>query len=164
MSKPTDFDLVSRRPLTHRRRIGWSDTDAARITYTVRFFEFAMAGIEAWFREIWGEDWFDMNTRQARGTPFVRVETDILSPVVPGDILDVQVMVERLGTSSITFQVYGHKASDGEPVLKGRYVCVLVRLESGMTATPIPVEKRERVMNYISECNKCMKNSSVGSS
>lgn len=154
MSKPTEFDLVSRLPVTHRRRIGWSDTDAAQIAYTVRFFEFAMAGIETWFREIWGEDWFHMNTRQARGTPFVRVETDIFSSVVPGDILDVQVYVERLGTSSLTFRVDGHKAADGEAVLAGRYVCAFVDTSEEMRAIPIPDEKRERIMHYITVCKK----------
>ncbi len=158
MSRPTEFDLVSRLPVTHRRRIGWSDTDAARIAYTVRFFEFAMAGIEAWFREIWGEDWFHMNTQQQRGTPFVRVETDIFSSLVPGDILDVQVLVEQPGTSSLTFKVYGHKADTGERVLEGRYVCVVVRTEEGMAATPIPDGKRERITHYITECNRILKN------
>lgn len=151
MSKPTEFDLVSRVPFVHRRRITWSDTDAARIVYTVRFFEFAMAGIEAWFREVWGRDWFRLHTDLDMGSPFVRVETDLLGPLVPGDILDVRVLVAKCGRSSLTFAVDGMKAEDGARVFSGRYTCAIVRMNP-MRAVGIPPEQRAVVEDYMAAC------------
>ena len=39
-------------PFVHRRVPTWGETDGARIVYTVRFVDYAMDAIEAWFREV----------------------------------------------------------------------------------------------------------------
>lgn len=148
MSKPIDLDdIVSRTPLVFRRRIGWADTDAARIAYTVRFFEFAMAGIEAWFREIWGMDWYAMHIQRGEGSPFVHVEMDIAAPLVPGDILDTTVRVEKLGTASLGFHVEGRR-HDGMACFQGRFVCVTVTMDP-MRSNRIPDDKRRVVEDYM---------------
>lgn len=148
MSKPIELnDVVSRAPLVFRRRIGWADTDAARIAYTVRFFEFAMAGIEAWFREVWGMDWFTMHLERSEGSPFVHVEMDIAAPLVPGDILDTTVRVEKLGTASIGFHVQGRRQDD-TLCFTARFVCVTVTMDP-MRSAAIPADKRRIIEAYM---------------
>lgn len=153
MSKPTEFsDVASLTPLVHQRRIAWSDTDAARIVYTVRFFEFAMEAIDTWFREIYGGDWYEMNVERGTGTPFVHVEMDIKAALRPPEILSTTVLVEKLGRSALTFQVTGRK-DDGTVSFQGRYVCAVAKMHP-IRAMTIPDPERERIQNYIRRCEE----------
>lgn len=148
MSKPIELnDVVSRTPFVFRRRIGWGDTDAARIVYTVRFFEFGMAAIEAWFREIWGMDWYAMHVERGEGSPFVHVEMDIAAPLVPGDLLDCTVRVEKLGKASLGFHVEGRRR-DETLCFTARFVSVVVTMDP-MRAAEIPADKRRLVEAYM---------------
>jgi YbgC/YbaW family acyl-CoA thioester hydrolase len=171
MSKPIDFastadsssttgsgtvevgfaDTVVGPPLVYRRRIGWADTDAARIVYTVRFFDYGMAAVEAWFREIWGMHWYRMHVELDMGAPCVHVDMDMQAPLVPDDILAVTVLVEKIGRASLTFQLEGVK-QDGIRCFTARYVHSLVRM-SPMRAAEIPAEKRALVEDYMRRCN-----------
>jgi 4-hydroxybenzoyl-CoA thioesterase len=153
MSKPTEFnDVASLTPLVHQRRIAWCDTDAARIVYTVRFFEFAMEAIDAWFREIYGGDWYELNVHRGSGTPFVHVEMDIKASLRPPEVLKTTVLVEKLSRSALTFQVVGRK-EDGAVSFSGRYVCAICKMEP-MRAISIPDAERERVQQYIRQCEE----------
>jgi 4-hydroxybenzoyl-CoA thioesterase len=153
MSRPTEFnDVASLTPLVHQRRIGWNDTDAAHIVYTVRFFEFAMAALDAWFREIYGGDWYELNVKRGTGTPWVHVEMDIKASLRPPEVLRTTVLVEKVGRSAITFQVTGRK-EDGTVSYTGRYVCAICRMEP-MRAMSIPDAERERVQQYIRQCEE----------
>lgn len=149
---PQPADVVGREPLVYRRRIGWADTDAARIVYTVRFFDFALTAIEAWFREVYGLDWYRMHTEHGMGTPFVHVDMDIRAPLVPEDVLDVTVLVEAVGRSTIGFAVEGRRG-DGERSFNARYTCAVV--DAGrMKAVSIPADRRRRIEAYLAACER----------
>lgn len=137
-------------PYIHRRTPLWSETDAAQIIYTVRFVDYAMEAIEGWFRNVMKLDWFRMNTELDMGTPFVKIDMDIKTPLVPYDELDVCVLVEKMGRSSLTFNVTG-KRNGKEISFESRFVCSMVR-KSTMQSIAIPKEQRENVNNYIQEC------------
>lgn len=155
MSKPTDLaDVLPGPPLVYLRRMAWSDSDAARIVYTGRFFEFAMAAVEAWFREVWGRHWYRMHVEQEIGTPFVHVDMDMLAPLVPDDLLAVTVTVERMGRSSLTFGLTGRKEEDGTPCFRATYVCTLVSMQPAMHAIPIPEDQRAVIEQYIARCRE----------
>lgn len=153
MTASADFrDVVSLEPLVHRRRISFGDTDAAGIVYTVRFFDFAMGAIEAWFREIYGHDWYELNTELRMGSPFVRIEMDILAPLAPPQILDSTVLVEKIGRSSLTFRVLGRDQA-GTEIYRSRYVCAVIRHEP-MRAVSIPPVPRARIEAYMRRCDE----------
>lgn len=75
MSKPTDAVATAAgaaaidypAPYVYRRRVRWGDSDAARIAYTVRFFDYAMEAIEGWFDDVLGSDWYISNTQHGLG-------------------------------------------------------------------------------------------------
>ena len=137
-------------PYVHKRTPLWSETDAAQIIYTVRFVDYAMEAIEGWFRNVMKLDWFRMNTELDMGTPFVKIDMDIKTPLVPYDELEVCVLVEKMGRSSLTFNVIGRR--NGEEIsFESRFVCSMVR-KSTMQSIVIPEEQRENVNNYIQEC------------
>ena len=129
MPKPTE-------PYVHHYRLGFSDTDAARIAYTGRFAYFAMEAIEGWFRDRLGTDWFTLNVDEGIGTPFVHLALDFRSPLTPRDTVATTVILARLGRSSLTFQLTG---CVGERVsFEGKFVCVFVDGAQG-TTIDIPI-------------------------
>lgn len=149
MSKPADKLPV---PFVHSRVINWSDTDAARIVYTVRFLDFAMEAIEQWFRTVIGYGWYEMNMDLGVGTPFVKADIDFKAPLTPRHRLHTTVLVERAGRASITFSVSGMR-NDGVQSFSGRMVCCAIKT-SEMKATDIPPEWRKRIEQYTDLCEE----------
>ena len=148
MSKPTEAlnDILPGPPLIYRRRIGWADTDAARIVYTVRLFDFGMSAVEAWFSQIWGEHWYRMHVEHDMGCPFVHLDMDIHAPLVPEDILSIRILVENVGRTSLTFRLDGSR-QDRVPCFTARYVNTLVCM-SPMHSVEIPADKRALARRY----------------
>lgn len=117
MSKPTDAVATAAgaaaidypAPYVYRRRVRWGDSDAARIAYTVRFFDYAMEAIEGWFDDVLGSDWYISNTQHGLGSPFVHVEMDIQAPLRPREMVNVKVLVADTGRSTIRFRVEAHQ-------------------------------------------------------
>ncbi len=125
---------------SHRRRVTWGETDAARIAYTPRILDYAMEALEAWFVERLGCGWFEMNLDHGIGTPFVHASLDFRSPVTPRDAIETTVLHARLGGSSLRFAVRGH-AAGGRLVYEGTLVCAFV---DNSAMRPIPVPDRFR--------------------
>ena len=137
-------------PYAQTRIPKWCETDGAQIVYTVRFVDYAMDAIEGWFRDVLKVDWFRMNTELDMGTPFVKIDMDIQSPLTPHHELEVRVLVERMGRSSLTFNVVG-KRDDDQISFESRFVCSMVR-KSTMRSISIPQELRRTIDDYISGC------------
>lgn len=90
----------------HRINVTWGDCDPARIVYTGRLPWFALDAINGWWQDkLGGDGWFQMEIHRNVGTPFVRIEMDIMHPVTPRHDLICYVWPERLGETSITFRV-----------------------------------------------------------
>lgn len=128
------------------RRVGFGETDAARIVYTVRFFDYAIDAIDAWFEAIAGASFYTLNTECDISCPFVHAELDFQAPLRPGDDLVTQVFVERLGRSSLTFRVCGALRA-GRPCFSGRFTVSFIA-PSLMKAIPVPPEIAARVELY----------------
>ena len=137
-------------PYVQKRKPKWCETDGAQIVYTVRFVDYAMDAIEGWFRDVLKVDWFRMNTELDMGTPFVKIDMDIQSPLTPHHELEVRVLVERMGRSSLTFNVVG-KRDDDRVSFESRFICSMVR-KSTMRSISIPQELRQTIDDYISDC------------
>lgn len=147
MSKPTESAAA---PFVHRRVINWSDTDAARIVYTVRFLDYLMEAVEGWFRTVVGSSWYEMNVDRGIGTPVVNINFDFKAPLTPRDVLQLTVLVERAGRASITFNVAGDR-DDGVRSFIARLTCCAVDNEA-MKSVDIPAEWRERIEDYMVRC------------
>ena len=137
-------------PYVQKRIPKWSETDAAQIVYTVRFVDYAMDAIEGWFENVLNLGWFQMNTEMDMGTPFVKIEMEMKAPLTPHDQLESRVLVERLGRSSLTFDVQGLRNRE-KVCFESRLVCAMVR-KSTMQSMPVPDDLRQRVDAYMLEC------------
>lgn len=139
-------------PYVQKRTPKWSETDSAQIVYTARFVDYAMDAIEGWFRDVLGVDWFLMNTELDMGTPFVKIEMEFKSPLTPHDELEVRVLIDRLGSSSFTFDVVGTR-NGNQTSFESTFVCSLVK-KSTMTSINIPGDLRQRAEDYVEACSK----------
>jgi len=134
----------------HRPAITFGHTDSAGIVYTVRFFDYGIEAIEGWFREILGLSWHEINIKHHMGTPFVHVDMDMRSPLVPGDDLAVTVRIKEAGRSSLRFALSGHKG-DGILSFEGEWVCVVVDTET-MKSMSLPEPYAGRLRDYLALC------------
>ena len=126
------------------RRVEFRDTDAAGIVHFSTFYDW-MEEIEHEFLRHCGE-----SVMQADGGGFVswpRVHTscDYQSAVKFEDLVDVELSVVKLGTSSITYQ-FAFRCQ-GRHVARGKVVAVCCRIESNQPpqTTPIPDGFRQKL-------------------
>lgn len=151
MSRLTELGLPNKL-FSHERRVHFGDSDAARIVYTPRFLEYAMEALEIFMADIIGFDWYHMNRAHGFGTPFVKVEMEMIAPLRPGDRVNIAVLVEKVGGSSLHFHTIGRR-HDGPICFTTRFVCVVADQEAEK-AIPIPDLMRVRLEAYRDLCLK----------
>jgi len=137
-------------PYIHRRTIRFGETDAAAIVYTVRFFDYALDAIDAWYADVLTLSLYSLNVEHGISCPFVHAGIDFRSALRPGDELAVTVLVQALGRSSLTFRILGARA-DGTPSFSGTFTVVFVD-GAAMRSIPIPEPIAERIREYRQRC------------
>mgnify|MGYP001201784356 CR=1 FL=1 len=86
----------------HRHRVGFAEVDAAGIAFFSRAFEIAHAAFETALAEI-GMPLGEILRQNVWVMPLVHAEADYRVPMRLGDELLVEVTVEKIGRSSVTF-------------------------------------------------------------
>lgn len=146
MLKPTETEWVESGVFIHTRRVHFGDSDAARIVYTPRFLEYAMEALEVFMADLIGYDWYTINKDHGFGTPFVKIGMEIKAPLRPGDRVNIAVLVDKVGGSSIHFRTVGRRG-DGVVSFETSFVCVVADQEKEK-AMPMPGPMRERLVAY----------------
>ena len=103
---------------TIRRRLDWSDTDAAGVWHFSTLFRYAEAAEAQLHREL------GISDRTFGYTPRVRIEGDYKAPVRFDDELEVTLRVGDVGRASVTYDV--EVTRDSTVVATGRVVTVLI--------------------------------------
>lgn len=130
----------------HQIRVGWGDCDPAGIAYTPRLPGFALEAIDAWWQEIGGAGWYEMQVDQNIGTPFVSMTMTFRSPVTPRHRLICRVWPNRLGETSVGFHVEGWQ--NGSLCFEGDFVCVFVLVDE-FRKSPPPKSLRDIVTAHL---------------
>jgi 4-hydroxybenzoyl-CoA thioesterase len=139
------------RPFAVTRRVRWGDCDPAGIIYTPRVLDYVMEIMESWYREVVGAPWLALNREMSMGAPTVRVELDFLDAPVPDQELRLDLLVEDLGRSSITFRVSGRDRA-GKAYFRAKLVsCFISR--PAFKPISIPQEFRDRIQAYRTDCD-----------
>jgi acyl-CoA thioester hydrolase len=129
-------------PVTYKRKVRYSDTDAQGHVFNVSYFTYFDDAITD-FMEIAMEG---QNHGEA-GYEIVlaRAECDFISSGQLGEVLVTNVTVEKIGNKSITFALEVIDEISGRTVAKGReiYVCVTLDLS---TPIAVPVDLREAIV------------------
>ncbi len=118
--------------------VRFGDLDAAGIAYYPNLVNFLHEAFEDFFAGHVGRPYPEV-FRGGLGFPTVKVEMEFLSPVHYGDHVDIVVVIERLGRSSVQVRYEGSVA--GKPVFRARNVAVVVDMRT-FRPTPLPEDLR----------------------
>jgi 4-hydroxybenzoyl-CoA thioesterase len=133
-----------------KRIVSWGDCDPAGIIYTPRAFDFATEALEAFWRDVIGVNWMDLNWVRHMGAPTVRAECDFIKALKPDMAIEIEVRVLKLGSASLTFGLTCRDVA-GDAYFKATYVaCTIARPD--FKATPIPPDMRARIEAYRAVC------------
>lgn len=127
-----------------RRRIEFGDTDMAGIVHFANFGRF-MESAETEFLRSRGMSVSWMENGVRLGFPRVSVGCDFLKPARFEDILDITVILEKIGTKSVSYRF--EFSRNGEAIAVGRITAVLCRTtpDHRMESIEIPPEIRSRL-------------------
>lgn len=125
----------------HRGRVEWMDTDASGHYHNTSINRFVESAEAALMRERGLDGYFG-------AAPRVRYEVDFAAPLWFGQEVTATLVLERVGTSSLTFrfEVWGepHDQRPRALAAHGRYVTVHVPAGTRRSA-PWPAEWRRRL-------------------
>lgn len=116
-------------PFSLRFPIRFTHTDPAGYVFFPRFFDMFQAVSEDWFTYRLGLKFSEMIMVQQVGQPTAFVECQFIKPCVLGDDLDMAIVLEKFGTSSLDLRYVGTVA--GEVRLCARSVQVLINFSDG---------------------------------
>lgn len=137
-------------PFTRTFPVRFSHTDPAGYVFFPRFFDLFQALVEDWFTDGLGLEYAEFIVGRRLGLPTAHTECDFLRPCRLGERLELAVVLERIGRSSIALRFLGTVA--GEPRVQARSVLVVVGLDHGR---PVPIDDdlRARLTRYREACD-----------
>lgn len=133
---------------TYQTRIRFTHTDPAGYVFFPRYFDMFQAAVEDWFNDGIGETMADMVLVQGLGLPTATTECTFFLPTRFGEVLEIAVVPERIGNSSITVRFEGRVGD--ELRLQGRSVLVMIELRNGRPVA-LGEDLRRRMMPYLEE-------------
>ena len=133
------------------RTVKWGDCDPAGVIYTPRMLDFAMETLEGWYRDVLGISWLKLKQELHMGAPTVRAEINFLAASEPDNEVTTALRVQKLGNSSITYEMTGHDGN-GKDYYQAIVVACFVS-QPAFKATGIPEPFRDRILTYQRECN-----------
>jgi len=126
--------------------IRFSHCDPAGIVYFPHYFDMFNGLIEDWYTEQLGLNYAELILGDRHGFPFVHIETDFKMPSRMGEHLDLTLLLEHVGRSSLTVVIVGHLA--GVERLRARLVTAMTSLET-QQSVELPQALREKFETYL---------------
>ncbi|MEM7314524.1 MAG: thioesterase family protein [Planctomycetota bacterium] len=130
------------------RRVEFRDTDAAGIMHFSVFFTVMERAEHEFLRHLGMSVFHKLNDR-VYSWPRVSAKFDYVSPARFEEVLDLEIVVEKIGTKSVTYGCQiSHKSKE---VANGRIVAVCCDVTEGKVAksVAIPDEIRTRLSEYL---------------
>src|SRR6201996_9445833 len=131
--------------LSRSGTIRFSHFDAAGIVYFPHYFDMFNGAIEDWYKDELDHDYAALVMNGRVAFPFVHIECDFKIPSVMGEVIDLTLLVERVGRSSLGIAIVCHR--DGVVRLRARMVTAMMSLETH-SAVPLPDALRDRLEAY----------------
>ena len=125
--------------------IRFSHCDPAGIVYFPHYFDMFNGVIEDWYTYELGCNYAELITGSRFGFPFVHLDCDFKIPSRMGDIIDMTLLVEKIGRSSLGIAVVCHL--DGLERLRAHMVTAMMSLET-RRGVELPQVLRERIEAY----------------
>ncbi len=128
----------------------WGDTDPASTLYSVNAFALGIEAMEAFYRDVVGITFRDLQEVRGLGAPMVHASCDYVGYAWLSDKLCLDVAIERLGQSSITWKIDALKLPTSEPAFHLKLVSASISLET-RRATALPADFRDAMEPYLLE-------------
>ena len=125
--------------------VRFSHCDPAGIVYFPHYFDMFNGLIEDWYAEELTHDYAELVMGNRYGFPFVRIECDFKIPSRMGEIIDLTLLVERVGRSSLGIAIICHR--DGLERLRARMVTAMMSLETRKPVA-LPQALRDKIESY----------------
>ena len=125
--------------------IRFSHCDPAGIVYFPHYFNMFNGLIEDWYAQELRYDYVGLIMGSKYGFPFVHIECDFKIPSRMGDVIDLSLLVERIGRSSLGIAIVCHR--DGVERLRARMVTAMMSLETHK-AVALPQGLRDAIEAY----------------
>ena len=126
--------------------IRFSHCDPAGIVYFPHYFDMFNGLIEDWYTLQLGVNYANLILNDRHGFPFVHIETDFKIPSRMGEHLDLTLLLERIGRSSLSVIIIGHLA--GVERLRARLTTAMTSLET-QRSVELPDVLRDRFETYL---------------
>jgi 4-hydroxybenzoyl-CoA thioesterase len=125
--------------------IRFSHCDAAGIVYFPHYFDMFNGLIEDWYGQELGQDYAALITGSQYASPFVHIECDFKIPSRMGDVIELTLLVERIGRSSLGLAIVCHR--DGIERLRARMVTAMMSVAT-RKPVPLPQTLRDAIEAY----------------
>lgn len=134
-------------------RVRFGSCDPAGIIYTPEYLNLFNGMVEDWYAEALGLPYHDLITRRRTGLGYAHVSADFAKPSRMGDVLDVAVLLHRIGRSSFTFTI--HAFNGGVECVRTTFVTVTTSLVNHK-AIDLPEDLRRSLTDYQSSCRAAL--------
>jgi 4-hydroxybenzoyl-CoA thioesterase len=117
-------------PYRAQIEVQFGDIDQAQIVYYPRFIHYFHVAMEQFFRDVVGIDYARVMNEHRLGHPTVHLEVDFQRPLRYGDIVEIDIVIERVGGTSVAWLYTVHRRGHPEVHATGRVVTVNIDLDS----------------------------------
>jgi len=121
--------------------------DSAGIVYYPRLVNYFHVAMEEFFGAVLETNYPSFLAEHRLGLPAARLEVDFNRPLRYGDHIQVEVGIEKVGTSSIIWRYQIFRPGEDEPATLARVVTVNVDMDT-FEKRPVPDWLRERLEAY----------------
>lgn len=128
-------------------QIRFAHCDPAGIVFYPRYFELFNAVIEDWCEHGLHSSFREMHLHLGYGLPTVHVECSFLKPSELGENLQAQLLVARIGTTSLHVEI-NLLDSDGAQRVAAKMVLVLMDMKT-RKAIRFPEQLRQKMQQYL---------------
>lgn len=136
------------KPFIYRQEVRFPDVDHAGIAFFGALLTYCHYAHEEWLKML-GLPLTEMLGGRRFGFPLVRVESDFESPARHGDMLRIEVELDRLGERSIALKYTLYNETTQRRVGVTKYTQASVNLEE-MKSVPIPDDVRGPIERWMS--------------
>jgi 4-hydroxybenzoyl-CoA thioesterase len=119
--------------------IRFSHCDPAGIVYFPHYFDMFNGVIEDWYKDELKHDYAELLMSDRYAFPIVHIECDFKIPSLMGEVIELTLLVDRVGRSSLGIVIVCHR--DGLERLRARMVTAMMSVE---TRQPVPLPQTLR--------------------
>jgi 4-hydroxybenzoyl-CoA thioesterase len=139
--------MNARKPYRAELIVRFGHIDSAGIVYYPRLVNYLHVAMEEFFGAVLATDYPSFLAEHRMGLPAARLEVDFLAPLRYGDHIQVEVGIEKVGTSSIIWCYRIFRPGEDEPAARARVVTVNVDMDT-FAKQPVPDWLRQRLERY----------------